>query len=185
MADPSETTQVSRELTTPEDDLVGALRSLAAQVGNLQADVQALRAESRGLPLSEADRHGWDETAPIVREGPAWVRSVDSPRARRLAIPWLLLEIAFLVAVAVLAIVADLEPYAIAGVMVVAWALVALAEWLTSRSERRDRQLVYGVSAPAAAPPLDDRAWFGTNGDDTMLDAPSEERPPTRLPPPD
>lgn len=185
MADPSETTQVSREPTTAEDDLVGALRSLAAQVGSLQADVQALRAESRGLPLGEADRHGWDEAAPIVREGPAWVRSVDSPQPRRLAIPWLLLEVAFLVAVAVLAIVADLEPYAIAAVMVLAWALVATAEWLTARSEQRDRQFVYGVSVPPAVPPLDDRAWFATNGDDTMLDAPYEERPPARLPPPD
>lgn len=185
MADPSETTQVSRESTTAEGDLVGALRALAAQVGNLQADVQALRAESRALPVGEADRHGWEDATPIVREGPAWVRSVDSPQSRGLAIPWLLLEIAFLVAVAVLAVVADLEPYAIAGVMIVAWALVAVAEWLTTRGERRGRQLVYSVATPAPVPPPDDRAWLGTNGDDAMLDAPSEERPPARLPPPD
>jgi hypothetical protein len=29
----------------------------------------------------------------------------------------------------------------------------------------------------------DDRSWFDTNGDDTMLDLPSAERPPPRLPP--
>ena len=186
MADPSETTQVSRESNVPDDELVGALRDLAAQVDSLHADVNALRTESRALPLGEADRHGWEEGAPIVREGPAWVRSVDSPRRRGLAIPWLLLEITFLVAVAVLAAVADLEPYAIAGAMVAAWALVAVAEWLAARGERRDRQLVYRASAgTSSVPPPDDRAWFGTNGDDTMLDAPSEERPPARLPPAD
>lgn len=183
MADPSETTQVARESTTPDDDLVAALRSLAAQVGSLQADVQALRSESRALPLGEADRHGWDEHAPIVREGPAWVRSVDSPRPRRLPVPWLLLEILFLVAIAVLAAVADLEPYAIAGVMIAAWALVAVAEWLSARGERLERQLVYRASTPAAPPP-DDRAWLGSNGD-TLLDAPSDERTPARLPPVD
>ena len=184
MADPAETTQVSREPTKPEDELVSALRSLAAQVGSLQTDVQSLRAESRSLPTGEADRHGWDEAAPIVREGPAWVRSVDSPRPRGLAIPWLLLEIAFLVAVAVLAVVADLEPYAIAGVMAAAWALVALAEWLAARGERRDRQIVDRASAPSVLQP-DDTAWFGQNGDDALLDAPSAERQPARLPPSD
>lgn len=184
MADPSETTQVSREPATPEDELVNALRGLAAQVSSLQTDVQSLRAESGGLPTGEADHHGWDEAAPIAREGAAWVRSVDSPRRRGLAIPWLLLEIVFLVAVAVLAVVADLEPYSIAVVMAAAWALVALAEWLAARSERRDRQLVYRASTPSM-PQADDTAWFGQNGDNTMLDAPSAERQPARLPSPD
>jgi hypothetical protein len=184
MADPSEATQVSRESTAPDDELVAALRSLAAQVGSLQDDVNTLRAEARGLPLGEADRHGWDEGSSIVREGPAWVRSVDSPRPRGLSIPWLLLEIGFLVAVAVLAAVADLEPYAIAGVMIGAWALVALAEWLSARGERLERQLVYRASTPAA-PPSDDRAWFGSNGDDTMLDVTADERTAPRLPPVD
>jgi hypothetical protein len=184
VADPSETTQVSREPAAPEGELVDALRVLATQVGSLQADVQALRAETRAaLPVSEADRHGWDEGAPAVREGPAWVRSVDSPRPRGLAIPWLLVEIVFIVAVAVLAVVADLEPYAIGAVVLGAWALVALAEWLAARSARQQHVLIYGGGTTAATPVPDDRAWFGTNGDDTLLDAPSSERPPARLPP--
>ena len=183
MADPSETTQVSRE-PTAHDELVGALQSLAAQVGSLQEEVQSLRAEARGLPSGESDRHGWEEGAPVVRESAAWVRSVDSPRPRGLAIPWLLLEILFLIAVAVLAIVADLEPYAIAVVMLGAWALVALAEWLAARGERQRNLLVYG-GATAATPIPDDTAWFGTNGDDTLLDARSSERLPARLPPPE
>jgi hypothetical protein len=184
VADPSETTQVSREPAAPEGELVDALRVLASQVGSLQADVQALRSEARAaLPAGEADRHGWEEGSPAVRDSPAWIRSVDSPRPRGLAIPWLLVEIVFLIAVAVLAIAADLEPYAIGAVMVGAWALVALAEWLAARSARRQHVLIYG-GAQAAPPPVpDDRAWFETNGDDTLLDAPSAERPPARLPP--
>jgi hypothetical protein len=185
VADPSETTQVSRENAVPEGEVVDALRALAAQLGSLQADVNALRSEGSALPRGELDRHGWDEGAPIAREGPAWVRSVDSPRPRGLAIPWLLVEIVFLVAVAVLAAVAGLEPYAIAGVMVGAWALVAVGEWLAARSSRQEHVLVYGSAAPSAPPIPDDRAWFETNGDATLLDAPSAENAPARLPPPE
>jgi hypothetical protein len=185
VADPSETTQVSRGSAAPDEELVDALRSLAQQVGSLQADVQSLRAETRALPAPGApDRHGWEEGAPVVREGPAWIRSVDSPQARGVGIPWLLVEIVFLAAVAVLAVVADLEPYAIGAVMLGAWTLVALAEWLAARGARQRQLLVYG-GAPAPVPIPDDRAWFDTNGDDTLLDAPSSERSPARLPPPE
>jgi hypothetical protein len=187
VADPSETTRgVSRDPAAQEGELVEALRALAAQVGTLQADVQALRAEARALPAGEAaDRHGWDDGAPAVREGPEWIRSVDSPRARGPVIPWLLVEIVFLVAVAVLAVAADLEPYAIGAVMLGAWALVAAGEWLAARNARQRSVLVYGGATTPAPPALDDTAWFGTNGDDTLLDAPSAERPPARLPPPE
>jgi hypothetical protein len=184
VADPSESTQVSRESTAHDEELVRALRSLAAQVGSLQEDVQSLRAEARGLPSGAADRHGWEEGAPVARESAAWVRSVDSPRPRGLAIPWLLVEIGFLVAVSVLAIVADLEPYAIGAVMLGAWILVAIAEWLAARGERQRDLLVYG-GAPAPVPVPDDTAWFEANGDDVLLDAPSSERFPARLPPPE
>ncbi len=185
MADPSETTQVSRSGKTPDGELVEAVRALASQVGSLQADVHALRTEGRALPAGEADRHGWDDGGSVVREGPAWVRSVDSPRPRGLAVPWLLVEIVFLVAVAVLAAVADFDPYAIAAVMIGAWALVAVGEWLVARSARRDHVLVYGAGASPTPPPVDDRAWFGANGGDTLLDSPSSENAPARLPPPE
>lgn len=187
MADPSETTQVSRESIEPPVELVDAVQALSAQVSGLQDELHALRAETRALPSAEVDRHGWDDGAPMaVREGPAWVRSVDSPRARGLAVPWLLLEILFLVAVAVLCVVAGLDAPVIAGVMVAAWLLVALGEWLLSRAERERSVLVFGSPAPpAAASVIDDRSWFAANGDDTLLDLPSAERPPARLPPPE
>ena len=184
MADPSETTQVSRESTENDAELVAAVRALAAQVGSLKDDVHALRTEAHALPAGEADRHGWDDSAPVaVREGAAWVRSVDSPRVRGLAIPWLLLEIVFLVAVAVLCVVAGLDPPVIVVVMAAAFALVALGEWFAARADRERHEYVYGAAAPIAASVPDDRSWFDTNGDDTLLDLPSAERPPPRLPP--
>ena len=188
MADPSERTQVSREPTEHDAELVDAVRALAAQVGGLKDDVHALRAEARALPSGEQDRPGWDESAPIVvREGAAWVRSVDSPRARGIAVPWLLLESLFLAAVAVLCVVAGLDAPVIAGVMIAAWALVALGEWFAARLDRERHAFVYGAGAgaPTVASVPDDRSWFGSNGDDTLLDAPSAERPPARLPPPE
>jgi hypothetical protein len=184
VADGSQT-QVSGP-TESQDELVEAVRTLSAHVESLSEDVHSLRAEARGLPDGEADRHGWDESAPaVVREGPAWVRSVDSPRARGLAVPWLLLEVLFLVAVAVLCVAAGLDAPAIGGVMVAAWLLVALGEWLLSRGEHQHHAYVYGpgASPPPSAP--DDRSWFAANADDTLLDAPSAERPPARLPPPE
>lgn len=186
MADASETTQVSHEPAGHDADLADAVRALAAQVGSLQDDVRALRAEAHALPPGETDRHGWDDGASaIVREGPAWMRSVDSPRARKLAVPWLLLEILFLVAVAALCAVAGLDAPVIVGVMVAAWALVALGEWLLTRAERERRALAFGLGATPAIPLPDDRSWFASNGDDTLLDASSAERPPARLPPPE
>jgi hypothetical protein len=186
MADASETTQVSQEPIGQDAELVDAVRALAAQVGSLQDDVHALRAEAHALPTDETDRHGWDEgTSTAVREGPAWVRSVDSPRARGIAIPWLLLEMLFLVAVAILCAVAGLDAPVIVGVMLAAWVLVALTEWLVSRAERERYALVYRGGVPVAPSLPDDRSWFDSNGDDTLLDLPSTERPPTRLPPPE
>ena len=186
MADPSETTQVSRERTAQEAELVDAVRSLAAEVGSLRDDVHALRAERRELPSGESDHRGWDEGAPVaVREGSAWIRSVDSPRARGIAIPWLFLEILFLVAVAVLCVVAALDAPVIAGVMVGAWTLVALGEWFATRADREHHALVYRASVPIDTSVRDDRSWFASNGDDIVLDAPSADRPPARLPPPE
>ena len=185
MVDPSETTQVSRE-PSEQAQLVEAVQALSTQVTSLQDELHALRTEARALPDGEADRHGWDEGAStVVREGPAWIRSVDSPRARGIAVPWLLLEILFLVAVAVLCAVAGLDAPVIAGVMVAAWLLVAVGEWLLSRAERERYSRVYGTNVPPAAAVADDRSWFATNGDDTLLDLPSAERPPARLPPPE
>jgi hypothetical protein len=183
MADPSETTQVSREPALEDPEAVlGAVRSLATQVGGLQAELHALRQESRGLPSENGEQAGWDEGRPVVRESPSWVRSVDSPRARGLSVPWLLVEIAFLVGVATLAAVAGLDAPVIAGVMIVAWLLVAIAEWAAARVADRERAYAYGAAAPPPGLP-DDPSWFDA-GEDTVFDVSASDRSATRLPPP-
>jgi len=184
VADPSETTQISREPAREEsEEVLGAVRSLASQVGGLQAELHALRQETRALPSDNGEQAGWDEGRPLVRESPSWVRSVDSPRSRRLSVPWLVLEILFLVGVATLAAVAGLDAPAIAGVMIVAWLLVAVAEWAAARGTTRERALVYGTTAVQSGLP-DDPSWFDVAREDTALDLAPDERVATRLPPP-
>jgi hypothetical protein len=184
VADPSETTQVSREPAGEDaEDLLGAVRALATQVGGLQSEMQALRQEARLLPSDTAELPGWDEGRPIVRESPSWVRTVDSPRLRRVAVPWLLLEVVFIVAVAILAAVAGLEAPAIAAVMVGAWLLVAIAEWAIARGEMREQALIYGATVVQTGPP-DDPTWFDAVAPDTAVDSAADDRTATRLPPP-
>ena len=184
MADPSETTQISREPAgeAPEE-LLDAVRSLATQVGSLQTEVHALRQDARALPSENGEQPGWEEGRPVVRESPSWVRSVDSPRSRGLSVPWLLLEILFLVAVATLAAVADLDPIAIGALMIGAWLLVAVGEWAAARGRTRERAYAYGVGTTQVALP-DDPTWFDANGVETALDIAASDRAPTRLPPP-
>ena len=186
MADPSETTQVSREPANLESkELLAAVRALATQVGELQEELQTLRAQPRSLPVADEERPGWDDRMPVQRESAAWVRSLDTPRLRRAAVPWLVLEIVFLVAVAVLAAVAGLSAVAVVAVIVGAWLLVALAEWMAARAERRDDALVYGTIAPGTPMLAQDPSWFDPPIERTALEiADVEEVSATRLPPP-
>jgi hypothetical protein len=186
MADPSETTQVSREPAEQErEELLAAVRALATQVGGLQEELEAMRAQPRTLPVPDDERPGWDDRMPAQRESAAWVRSLDTPMLRRPAIPWLLIEIAFLVAVAVLAVVARLDAPAVVAVMVAAWLLVALAEWMSERAASRDRMLEYGRFAPGAPTLARDPSWFGPPVERTPRGIGDVgETTATRLPPP-
>ena len=176
MADPSETTQVSLEPRDPEAaELLGAVRALSAQVGGLQAELQSLRAETRQLPTAGGDTPGWEDGgAPARRDGSPWVRSLDVPPPRPPAVPRLLLEIVFLVAVALAAAIAKLDAPAIVLLMAGAWGLVVLAEWLAARAASRQAEFLQAPLAGAAF--ADDRAWFAPRVDRTGLEAaaPSE-----------
>jgi hypothetical protein len=100
-------------------------------------------------------------------------------------VPRLLLETLFLAAAAAAAAIADLDPVAIAGVMVGAWVLVALIEWAASRADLRQELPTY-VPAPVA-PAGADPAWFSPPVEHTLLDAgaePGSDTAVTRLPPP-
>ena len=186
MADPSETTQVSRAPAEPdEQELLSAVRTLSAQVDGLQSEIQALRGEAALLPAGDLDRPGWDDASATLRDGSAWVRSLDAPSYRRLSVPWLALEIAFLIAVAALAVVADLATPVIVGLMAVAWAVVAIAEWAGARAARQRHAVTYGAYTPAPRSLPEDPSWLEPPSERTALDVPSAtESTVTRLPPP-
>ena len=184
MADPSETTQVSSPPAEAGDqELLDAVRSLASQVGRLQGEVHALRSESASLPQHESERPGWEE-APTgtLRDGGAWVRSLDAPTYRHLSVPWLLLELLFLVAVAVLAAVADLDTPVIVGLMLVAWLIVAGAEWASARAAHQRQAMAYGPRATVRTTIPDDPSWLVPLSERTALDV--SQASATRLPPP-
>lgn len=191
MADRSETTQVTSLPGADESgvepgtaELLDAIRELSARVGNLQAEVQTLRTQARALPSGGPETAGWDD----ARSGSdllAWVRAIDSPVPRGPTISRLLLEIVFLVAVAVGAAIAELETVGIIAVMGVAWALVAAAEFAAARASRRRAEAVYAPLPGLAAGFSSDPSWLAPPVERTVLDVvESGEETRTKLPPP-
>jgi hypothetical protein len=189
VADPSETTQVG---SGPEEDessagavsaeVLDAIHELAAQVGSLQAELQALRAQTRALP-STGDEAGWDDPRGGAPDMLTWVRALDAPGPRPPAVPRLFLEIVFLVAVAVAAAIAELDLIEIVGVMAVAWVLVAVAEVAAARAARRRAEAVY-APFPGLAPGYPtDSSWFAPPVERTVLDVVEPGEPPAKLPP--
>jgi hypothetical protein len=163
VADPSETTQVSLGSAGREDaELVDAIRALSAQVGGLQSEVQSLRAQSqsRGLPGTRADAPSWDATAPARRESSPWIRSLDGPGPRAPAVPRLLLEVVFLIAVAAAAAIAELSAPVIIVLMVAAWGLVAASEWMAARAAQRRAEMSLAPLPGGGTVLADDPSWF-------------------------
>jgi hypothetical protein len=175
VAEPSETTQASRGPADADTaELIGAVRALSAQVGGLQAELQALRSQTRSLPAAGADAAGWDDGAPAVRRDGSysyWVRTLDSPRMRRPAVPRLAVEVAFLVAVALAVAIAELDTLVVIAVMAGAWGLVALAEWTAARASRRRDKAVYEPLAGIGPVFAEDPSWFAPPTAGTMLEA--------------
>jgi hypothetical protein len=191
VADPSETTQISRPPapdeptgSTQSSEVLGALRELSAQVGNLRSEVQTLRATSRSLP-DGAEPAGWDDPRRGASDTLTWVRALDAPSQRMPAVPRLLLEIVFLVAVAVGAEIADLDAAEVVVVMGGAWAIVALAEWSGARAARRRAEAVY-QPLPGFAPGYPtDPSWFAPPVERTVLDVvEAGDDTEAKLPPP-
>ena len=180
MADPSETTQFTPGPTEPDRpdpdraELLAAIRALSAQVGGLQSEVQSLRAQSRtaSLPAPGRDVPGWDR-APARRESSPWIRSLDGPVSRAPAVPRLLLEVVFLVAVAVAAVIAKLDAFVIVGLMVVSWGLVALAEWFAARAAKEQAEIALRPLAGLGGVLADDPSWFRPPVERTVLEPPA------------
>jgi len=118
---------------------VHELESVAVE---LRAELRELRAErradSRPVPYADED---WPVDAAFTGAGraasPGWVASVPPPLLRPVAVPRVVLEGAFLLAVALLAGLADLDSIWIVLVMAAAWALVALSEWTAAAKRAR------------------------------------------------
>jgi hypothetical protein len=186
MADPTETTRISTGPAAGDEPgaLLEGIRELSQAVADLQAEVQALRAESRALPSGGDDRHGWDDRSTGSRDPLAWVHAVESPRVRQRPVPQLLLEIVFLIAVAVAAVIAELGTAGIVAIMAGAWALVALAEWAAAREARQRAEAIY---MPLPAPGRGfgtDPSWFAPPVERTVLDVEEVgEDTAARLPP--
>jgi hypothetical protein len=161
-------------------DVEHALAELTRQVAALRADVGKL---SPGRLPEASGAGGWDDDA-----GPdahAWLDSVSPPAEWRPAIPRWIPEVAFLVAVAVVAAVADLDALVIAACMTGAWVVVALVELAAARAERSSAPMAWGP-APVGAPPQPaDPSWFQPPVERTMLheEQPDHEHTITRLPP--
>lgn len=183
MAEPSETTQASRPPGDVESaELLAAVRALSAQVGGLQTELQTLRSQST-LPATGPERPGWDDGgAAVRRDSPAWVRSLDSPAARRPPFPRLALELGFLLVVATLAAVARLDAPLIVAVMVVAWLLVAAVEWAAARAARLESEAVAAVGLGGVL--AEDPSWFAPPVERTVLEpVQGDEDTAERLPP--
>ena len=146
----------------PGGDLSRELRELTTAVAELRTEVR----RNAGTALPDDDESGWDRPA----ASHAWVSSVTAARGAPIRVPRLPLELLFLAGAAVLAGVADLRPVEIAGVMAVAWLIVALAEWAGSRGDRLRAQVyLTPLTVPAQASPAPDPTWFTPPVEHTLL----------------
>lgn len=183
MTEPSETTRVAGgDVDDERPELLDAVHRLSEEVAGLRDELASLRDAQGSLPVPHQDAGGWDYRAPIASDGSPWVRSLDSPASRRPATPRFLLEILFLVAVAVLAAVARLDPAVIVALVAAAWLLVAAIEWLAWRSARREDELLAGLSLgePRVA---SDLSWFAPPSEQTAELVDDAATPTAKLPP--
>jgi hypothetical protein len=116
------------------------VRELESVASELRSELRSLRAE-RTAPAGFEDEDWPAETgfAGGTLPSAGWVAAVPPPLARNMTVPRLAVEGAFLLLVALLAGLADLDAAWIVLVMAVAWALVALAEWAAAAKRSRWR----------------------------------------------
>ena len=95
-----------------------------------------------------------------------------------------MLEVLFLIGVAIAAAIAELDAPVIAGVMAASWALVALIEWAASRAARTRDAIPSYAPPPPAEVRAADPSWFVPPVEHTLLEpAPDSPTAVTKLPP--
>jgi hypothetical protein len=126
------------------------VRELESVASELRAELKAVRAERTAPPRYEDE--DWPAERGLTNAGlapsPDWVAAVPPPFMRNPAAPRLIVEISFLLVVAVLAGLADLSAAWIVLVMAVAWVLVVFTEWAAAAKRSRWR-------LDEIAPPVD------------------------------
>jgi len=134
------------------------VRELEAVAGELRAELRSLRAERFERAPRPPDEEDWPDDGAFSglerAPSPDWVASVSAPLLRPFAVPRIAVESAFLLGVALLAGLADLDPVWIVLVMAAAWALVALSEW--TAAAKRSRWRLDEVAAPVDSAGDDD-----------------------------
>lgn len=152
----------------PELALADAVRELSQRIDALQTEVRRLVPpdlppvdHERGEGLSDPQRF-------------AWIAALEPPARRPPTVPRLLLECLFLLAVALGAGLARLDALVVAGVMIGAWALVALLEWTALRASRRETSIGAAPAAPVDPRAASDPAWLVPPVQPTILEPPAE-----------
>jgi hypothetical protein len=147
-------------------DVAESLRELSSRIEQLQGEV---RRQGTVLPVPATAAEA--STEPSY----AWLSALEPPQRRRPAVPRLVLEVLFLAAVAVAAALAELDAAAIAGVMAVAWVLVALIEWASSRADRRRADIMLRPPPEPPQPLPADPSWYVPPVEHTLLETPALE----------
>jgi len=160
-----------------------AFATFADRVRELESVASELRAELRSLRAERAAQGSFaDEDWPVEAGLPGgnlpsadWVATVPPPLARRLTVPRLAIEGAFLLLVAVLAGLADFSAGWIVLVMAVAWGLVALAEWAAAakRSSWRLDEVAPAVAVPGPDAADSTGPWDMPVVESTAIDLPT------------
>jgi hypothetical protein len=155
----------SRELVRELETELAALKPVARE---LRQELRALRAGlGSTAELEELDDEDWPSDNGSGHGHGGWSAAPPPPLPRPVIVPRLILETAFLVLAAAIAVLADLEPLWIVAVMAGAWLLVALSEWAAFAKQRRWR-------LDEVAPPLREGgspAWYVPPVEQTVLQA--------------
>ncbi len=165
------------------------VRELESVASELRAELHSLRVERSGPRRfgeeSRFDEEDWPavtglaggELPSAAHMSADWIATVPAPLARGLTVPRFALEGVFLLLVAVLAGLADLGPAWIVLVMVVAWALVALAEWAAAakRSRWRLDEVAPAVVVPGPDAPDSTGPWDMPVVESTAVDSPEPD----------
>jgi len=139
---------------------IGELEGTVAALGPVVSELRALRA---GVASDAADWSPGNGSGLGAHPGVV----PPPPLPRPVIVPRLVLEAAFLAAVAAVAAVAKLDAVWIVAVMAGAWVLVALSEWAAFLRQRRWR---LDEVAPLITQTAPDPAWFVPPVEATMLE---------------